>query len=326
MNKYFIALIPLALLLTLSSVRIVSAEIYYDNDVFNEPIIFDDNIEFWAELNSEGQVKMEWSKYDQSLPFEFYKVVRSQTNDNPIYPNDGHLSTTEDINVLNFTDDEVPYGDNYYRICSVASPKRYCSTEVMKISKKAPFIIHEGMMIDMTKIKPDLVDLDPKPGVEPIEVPDIKDVEEVITPIKDVIPPKVEVILENSELKEEASVVQEDKNSIESFFSEYWVQFLALVVSLIGVALAITGFTLAGSKKRKSISRLLNNIDDTFASFKWKTKRCEAELYRLQDVVEDELKAGKLDEGSYQLLLKRIENYLAEIQEIDKLPDHLKEK
>jgi hypothetical protein len=39
--------------------------------------------------------------------------------------------------------------------------------------------------------------------------------------------------------------------------------------------------------------------------------------------VEDHLKAGKIDESSYQLLEKRIEKYLAEIKELDSHhPEH----
>jgi len=42
--------------------------------------------------------------------------------------------------------------------------------------------------------------------------------------------------------------------------------------------------------------------------------------------VDEQLKRGKIDEGTYQLLMNRIDKYLAEIKEIDNLPPHLKEK
>lgn len=107
------------------------------------------------------------------------------------------------------------------------------------------------------------------------------------------------------------------QRGVQSFISEYWVQFLALLVSLIGVFFAVTGFTFAGQKKKKSVAKFINQIDDTFASFKWKSKRCEAELYRIEDLIEDQLKSGKIDESSYDLLTKRIKKYLKEVQEID---------
>ncbi len=123
-------------------------------------------------------------------------------------------------------------------------------------------------------------------------------------------------------LKEKEAQNQTQKGGpLQNVFSEYWVQFLALVVSVIGVALAVSGFSLAAAKKKKHISKYMNEIDDAFSSFKWKSKRCEAELYRLHDIIEEKLKEGKLDESSYQLLSNRIEKYLKEVQDVDGIPN-----
>ncbi len=117
---------------------------------------------------------------------------------------------------------------------------------------------------------------------------------------------------------------QQNGNWFNDIFSEYGVQFLALLVSLVGVILAISGFSLANSKKKKHIAKFMNEIDDAFNSFKWKSKRCEAELYRMHDIIEEKLKEGKLDESSYQLLSTRIEKYLKEIQDVDGIPNSIK--
>jgi hypothetical protein len=101
---------------------------------------------------------------------------------------------------------------------------------------------------------------------------------------------------------------------IQNIFSEYWVQFLALIVSVIGVVLAVSGFSLANKKKRKFLRRYLKEIDEAYVSYKMRSKRCEAEMIRLQDMIEDRLKEGKLDENSYHLLEQRIEKYLQEIK------------
>ena len=101
---------------------------------------------------------------------------------------------------------------------------------------------------------------------------------------------------------------------IQNLFSEYWVQFLALVVSVIGVVLAVSGFSLANKKKHKYLKRFLHDIDNAYSSYKMKSKRCEAEMIRLQDQIEDKLKEGALDEGSYHLLENRINKYLEEIK------------
>lgn len=107
----------------------------------------------------------------------------------------------------------------------------------------------------------------------------------------------------------------EKQTGIQNIFSEYWVEFLALIISIIGLILGITGFTISNAKKKKSVSKMINEIDNTFHTFKIKSKRCEAELYRLHDIVDEELKNGKIDESAYQLLVNRIEKYIKEIKE-----------
>lgn len=107
---------------------------------------------------------------------------------------------------------------------------------------------------------------------------------------------------------------------LQNIFSEYWVQFMALVVSVIGVFLAISGYSFANKSKQKYLKKFLHEIDDAYTSYKWKSKRCEAELYRLKDQVEDQLKAGKIDENTYQLLEKRIDKYLDEIKYAEERP------
>jgi hypothetical protein len=104
---------------------------------------------------------------------------------------------------------------------------------------------------------------------------------------------------------------------VQSIFTEYWVQMLALIVSVIGVILAVSGFSLANKKKRKYLKKYLHEIDNVYSSFKWKSRRCEVELYRLQDQVEEHLKDGKIDENTYHLLEARIQKYLDEMKESD---------
>ena len=91
---------------------------------------------------------------------------------------------------------------------------------------------------------------------------------------------------------------------------------VALGVSIFSGLAAITGFSLSARKKRRAISKYMEEIDKTFSEYKWKAKRCEAELYRLRDLLEERLKKGKIDESLFELLTKRIDNYLKEIQNL----------
>ncbi len=99
----------------------------------NEPVTFDPNISFSATL-SNGNVVTSWSKYNHSEAFSYYKVVRSQTNTNPVYPDDGYIYYGDSVNTLTYIDTSVPTGTNYYRICHIAWPKRYCSQNVIAIN------------------------------------------------------------------------------------------------------------------------------------------------------------------------------------------------
>jgi len=158
-------------------------------------------------------------------------------------------------------------------------------------------------------------------SVQAGKLPDKNDVKGLSPEEKAAVVAEIERILKE---KADAEEAKPKGGFIQNVFSEYLVQFLALVVSLVGVVLAVSGFSIAASKKKKHISKYMNEIDDAFNSFKWKSKRCEAELYRLHDIIEEKLKEGKLDESSYQLLSNRIEKYLKEVQDVDGIPNHIK--
>lgn len=68
-------------------------------------------------------------------------------------------------------------------------------------------------------------------------------------------------------------------------------------------------------KKRRVVQRLLKDLDDIYARFKMNSRRCEAELYRLKDIAEEELTRGRISEASYKVLDAKINRYLSEIRE-----------
>lgn len=95
-------------------------------------VVFDANIRFSATLDS-NTVVTKWSGYAHSEEFSYTKVVRSQKNGNPVYPDDGYIFYTGDTSVVSYTDTAVPDGRNYYRVCHIAASKRYCSKTVVTI-------------------------------------------------------------------------------------------------------------------------------------------------------------------------------------------------
>ncbi len=79
-------------------------------------------------------VKMSWGNF--GLPAwetrHYWKVVRSDSNHNPVYPDDSYIKYDWNINFSNYTD--YKYKKWYYRVCAITSKdwyrKRYCSNVV----------------------------------------------------------------------------------------------------------------------------------------------------------------------------------------------------
>jgi hypothetical protein len=96
---------------------------------------------------------------------------------------------------------------------------------------------------------------------------------------------------------------------------------LATIIGLISLIIAISSF--AGvlisrrvqNRQKRHLKQLLDEVDTVYTHFKMNARRCEAELYRLKDMVTTDLKEGKLEEGSYGILDKRLDSYMQEIQE-----------
>lgn len=95
---------------------------------YNAPILRS-AFNFTATLQNDGSVATAWVPYAPT-GFNYYKVVRSTTNPNPVYPDDGYILASGDPNLSSYVDNDPPSGTVYYRVCSIASPNRYCSSVV----------------------------------------------------------------------------------------------------------------------------------------------------------------------------------------------------
>lgn len=127
-NRIISTLITLSLLLTASGAVLAN-----ETSSGYDAVTFDDSITFSASMQSDGSVQTSWSKYNHVEDFTFYKVVRSETNESPVYPDDSYIYYTENTDTLSYTDETLAPGTYYYRVCQIASPKRYCSSTVTKI-------------------------------------------------------------------------------------------------------------------------------------------------------------------------------------------------
>ncbi len=108
---------------------------------YNAPVVRS-AFNFTAVVQAEGSVKMSWVPYAPT-GFNYYKVVRSTTNSNPVYPDDGYILASGDSNLSSYVDQDPPIGKVYYRVCSIASPNRYCSAVVALVIGSDSTVVSE---------------------------------------------------------------------------------------------------------------------------------------------------------------------------------------
>jgi len=86
---------------------------------------------------------------------------------------------------------------------------------------------------------------------------------------------------------------------------------VALVVTVIIVGAAWFN----SRRKRDQIKELIDQIDDAFFTFKRNSRRCEAELYRLKDIILEQYKNGTINEANYTILNERVDDYLNKLSQ-----------
>ncbi len=93
------------------------------------------------------------------------------------------------------------------------------------------------------------------------------------------------------------------------------------VASIVSASVAVVTFGIlllarrSASRQNRRVKKLIGEIDTVYGRFKMNARRCEAELYRLRDLIAIDLKEGKLEGSSFGILDKRLEEYMKEIQE-----------
>lgn len=123
-KKIFIALFLLMFL------NLYSYATYNNTNNWYNAVIEYDDFNFNAKL-VDWDVEMEWNKFDIDEDLVYYKIVRSVSNSNPVYPTDWYIKYSSDINFTSYIDLEPKIWTNYYRICAITKLKnRYCSNVV----------------------------------------------------------------------------------------------------------------------------------------------------------------------------------------------------
>lgn len=98
-------------------------------------VVIDESLDF--EIQRDGyEVEAEWNEYDQG-DFKYYKLMKSYTNDNPVYPEDKAIfvGMSADDNENEFKDWSKESA--YYRVCVITTENgRICSN----VEKLEPYV------------------------------------------------------------------------------------------------------------------------------------------------------------------------------------------
>ncbi len=94
---------------------------------FSDPIL-SSQLAFEA-VAVDGAVETSWEAW--GVDFMWYKLVRSQSNPEPVYPEDGAIFSSTNQQINSYLDKDPPMGKSFYRICVYTYKRdRYCSHTV----------------------------------------------------------------------------------------------------------------------------------------------------------------------------------------------------
>jgi len=89
-----------------------------------QPAVHNDAINFQASYQN-GQVVMSWNTFvPTSSNWKYWKVVRSTSKSQPVYPDDGYIKYSSDMNFTSYTDSNPPQWTVYYGVCAITESQR----------------------------------------------------------------------------------------------------------------------------------------------------------------------------------------------------------
>lgn len=82
----------------------------------------------------DGKVYLNWSSVPAKTlesGWNYWKVVRSTSNNKPVYPDDGYIRYDGDrLGFTSYVDENPESVATYYRVCAITNAARYCSNVV----------------------------------------------------------------------------------------------------------------------------------------------------------------------------------------------------
>ena len=124
MKKYFLAL---ALL-----VFTPSALAEFVSEPVEKPVVFNEGPFLQIEEDDTGMILLEWETFvpKNGETFAWYKVLKSEGNNNPIYPHDPTFKVVGGVENT-VAEDWIPEQGAFYRVCAITQEEhRYCGNVV----------------------------------------------------------------------------------------------------------------------------------------------------------------------------------------------------
>jgi hypothetical protein len=92
-----------------------------------------------------------------------------------------------------------------------------------------------------------------------------------------------------------------------------------VILGFLGVMLTVGFVGVAWVRSRKTrgiVKTFLNQIDDVYSRLKNEPQKCEEELDRLRNTILEGLTDGKINEENYNIIDKKIDKYMEELQKL----------
>lgn len=104
-----------------------------------------------ANQSEDGSIYLNWQAEELSNlnKFLYWKLIRSNTNSTPIYPDDGYIFYDTEKAADSYVDIGATQGTNYYRVCAITTNfQRYCSSVITLKVTKTEDITYQDIVLD----------------------------------------------------------------------------------------------------------------------------------------------------------------------------------
>ena len=128
-KKKVIGSIVISLLL-FANVWAESTNLTSSNNEYKE-VVYDNNFNFKA-YREAGIIEIKWTKYEGDY-FKYYKLMRSETLSNPVYPDQSAFKVLDDNSITELKISNYNTKDAVYRVCVITDERGRSCSNIIKL-------------------------------------------------------------------------------------------------------------------------------------------------------------------------------------------------